>query len=118
MTSGKDALKWVADGKVLPDLILLDCMMPGMSGTPLLPHVIIALLLGLGRAQRAVRGGGGGEGGACRGKGRVMFDFAPHVIIVLLLGRDQRADWGWGGRGGAAGASGASCLIVQPMSSL
>ena len=31
-TSGKEALKWVADGKVLPDLILLDCMMPGMSG--------------------------------------------------------------------------------------
>lgn len=31
-TSGKEALKWVAEGKVLPDLILLDCMMPGMSG--------------------------------------------------------------------------------------
>ena len=34
-TAGKEALKWVAEGKVLPDLILLDCMMPGMSGTPL-----------------------------------------------------------------------------------
>ncbi|KAL3153016.1 Hexokinase-3 [Trebouxia sp. C0009 RCD-2024] len=32
MTLGTEALKWVADGKVLPDLILLDCMMPGMSG--------------------------------------------------------------------------------------
>ncbi len=32
-TSGKEALKWIADGKVFPDLFLLDCMMPGMSGT-------------------------------------------------------------------------------------
>lgn len=34
-TSGTEALKWVAEGKVLPDLILLDCMMPGMSGVVL-----------------------------------------------------------------------------------
>ncbi|KAL0026791.1 hypothetical protein WJX77_001496 [Trebouxia sp. C0004] len=31
-TSGTDALKWISSSKVLPDLILLDCMMPGMSG--------------------------------------------------------------------------------------
>lgn len=37
MTLGTEALKWVADGKVLPDLILLDCMMPGMSGSTPLP---------------------------------------------------------------------------------
>ena len=53
-TSGKEALKWVADGKVLPDLILLDCMMPGMSGalpqstalhkacTYIRPHALLA----------------------------------------------------------------------------
>ncbi|DBA81613.1 hypothetical protein WJX77_010729 [Trebouxia sp. C0004] len=28
----RDALKWVEDSPVLPDLILLDCMMPEMSG--------------------------------------------------------------------------------------
>ena len=32
MTSGKDALEWLDKCKVLPDLILLDCMMPNMSG--------------------------------------------------------------------------------------
>ena len=32
-TSGKEALKWIEQNKVFPDLILLDCMMPGMSGT-------------------------------------------------------------------------------------
>ncbi|DBB18216.1 hypothetical protein WJX82_000391 [Trebouxia sp. C0006] len=31
-TSGAEALKWITNSKVLPDLILLDCMMPGMSG--------------------------------------------------------------------------------------
>ena len=31
-TSGAEALKWISSSKVLPDLILLDCMMPGMSG--------------------------------------------------------------------------------------
>ncbi len=31
-TSGAEALKWISNSKVLPDLILLDCMMPGMSG--------------------------------------------------------------------------------------
>ena len=28
----REALKWVEDSPVLPDLILLDCMMPDMSG--------------------------------------------------------------------------------------
>ena len=29
---GKDALAWINGSKVLPDLILLDCMMPNMTG--------------------------------------------------------------------------------------
>ena len=35
-TSGKEALKWIEQNKVFPDLILLDCMMPGMSGITIL----------------------------------------------------------------------------------
>lgn len=31
---GKDALAWINGSKVLPDLILLDCMMPNMTGKP------------------------------------------------------------------------------------
>ena len=31
---GKDALAWINGSKVLPDLILLDCMMPNMTGEP------------------------------------------------------------------------------------
>ena len=44
MTSGKDALEWIDSCKVLPDLILLDCMMPNMSGAPLVfssPYLLI-----------------------------------------------------------------------------
>ena len=31
---GKDALAWINESKVLPDLVLLDCMMPNMTGEP------------------------------------------------------------------------------------
>lgn len=44
-TSGTEALKWVASGKVLPDLILLDCMMPGMSGVLKPVPLLFCLLL-------------------------------------------------------------------------
>ena len=34
---GKDALAWINGSKVLPDLVLLDCMMPNMTGEPVAP---------------------------------------------------------------------------------
>jgi CheY-like chemotaxis protein len=43
---GREALQWLAEQETLPDLVLLDCMMPHMSG-----HEFCAILRQVGNAR-------------------------------------------------------------------
>lgn len=59
--SGEDALRRIAE--VAPDVVILDLMMPGMSGLSVLnqiktehPHVQVILLTGMGSVADGIKG--------------------------------------------------------------